>query len=68
MFKTKILLKNMGWFSQSRQFRYICYMIVISVETLLWYAGLDLGFDIYSVVAGLKTLCISKQYMSTCWV
>jgi len=68
MFKMKILLKNMWWFSQSRQVRYTCRMIVISMETVLWYAGLDLSFDTYSVVAGLHTLCSSKRNMSTYWV
>lgn len=65
MFKMKILLKNMWCFSQSRQFRYISHMIIISMETVLWYAGLDLGFDTYCVVAGLNTLCSSKRNMST---
>lgn len=65
MFKMNILLKNMWWFSQSRQFKFICHMIVISMETVLWYAVLDLGFDTYSVVAGLIKLCSSKRNMST---
>jgi hypothetical protein len=53
-----------GWDSQSRQFKYICLIVVICTETIQWHTRLDLDFGIYNVVNWFENTAVVREMSS----